>query len=39
MGAQTPIVAYVGIRPIRNVAMPISSRVITRTFFLPSLSP
>ncbi len=39
IGAHTPIVAWVGIRPIANVAMPIISSVTTRTFLRPSLSP
>ena len=39
IGAQTPIVSYVGRAPIRVVAMPINSSVTTSTFLRPSLSP
>jgi hypothetical protein len=39
MGAATPMAAYVGSRPIRKVAMPITSRVTTSTFLRPTLSP
>lgn len=39
IGASIPICANVGSRPIRVVATPIKTRVMTRTFLRPSLSP
>ncbi|OLT47869.1 hypothetical protein BJF85_14720 [Saccharomonospora sp. CUA-673] len=39
IGAATPIVAYVGNRPMRNVATPISIRLSTSSFLRPSRSP
>src|SRR5450759_2822798 len=39
IGDQMPATAYVGNRPIANVAVPIRKRVATMTNFRPSRSP
>lgn len=38
-GAMTPMLSYVGSRPMRKVATPISISVMTRIFLRPISSP